>query len=970
MNVTELLAELSQRNIKLSVDGDREKLNISAPKGSLTPALRDSLAESKAEILAFLKAGNTTAPLSLNITELLAELSQRNIKLSIDDRGQLNIRAPKGALTPDLRESLTENKAEILVFLQKANASATPQLVPIERGQSLPLSLNQERLWSLERLLSDNSSHNLPIAFWIKGNLNQKAMVEAIAEIVRRHEVLRTTFTQKDGEPIPVILSELNWQLPVIDLQELPSENKRSQAEKIAQEAAKEQFDLSQAPLWCAKLLCLAPDDHVFVLSMHHIVSDGWSLSVFLKELSAIYDALSAGKPSPLPELPIQYVDFAQWQRRSLTDAFLSPQLDRWQELLDENLVPLQLPTDRPQSVSQSYKGEHHAFTFPTDLSQDIKSCATQEGVTLYVMLLAGWQTLLYLYTGQEDLIICSPIAGRNQPETEGAIGYFNNILPMRTKIAVNPTFKELLSQIRQFTNTAYANQDVPFQKLATLPNVMRTPLSRALLALQPPPSEALKLAGLSIDSLHIYRETIDFDLPLFLEDTGDNLAGVLYYKTDLFNADTIAEMVGNFSDLMANLVANPQQKLSELPKFGSDRPLLAATEAEKPAFVAPRDEIELKLAKIWEKVLNTKPISVKDNFFTHLSGSSLIAVTLFAQIEKAFQRNLPLAALIQAPTIEQLAGILRQEGLSNSWSSLVPIQPLGSKPPFFCIHAKGGNVLTYTDISRYLGIDQPVYGLQAQGIDGRGSFHNSIDEMASHYLNEIFTVQPEGPYFLGGLSGGGVIAFEMAQRIIAKGEKVAFLGLFDTYEPEYGNMRSQADREYRQARAKNVGGILHKSKWYRHRVQNVVQFFRVCNHLLHLKGEERESFLNEKVAGLQKKLQNQRDAIAYKFNPRKDIPLPYPMREAAINRVIVRSVRSYVSKLYPGKITLFRADATIFLSEDGPDNDEVGWTKVASGGLEIYHVPGAHNTLLAEPHVRTLAPILIECLDRAQKLE
>ncbi|PSB01284.1 condensation domain-containing protein [Merismopedia glauca] len=907
----------------------------------------------------------------MNVNELLAELSQRNVKLSVDsDSGQLNIRAPKGVLTKELRDSLTESKAEILAFLQTAKTSATPQLVPIERSHSLPLSWTQERLWFLDRLLSDNSCHNLPIAFRIKGLLNQKVMTEAIAEIIRRHEILRTAFIEKDGEPVPVISSDLGWQLPIIDLQTMPPEAREAQAQKIAQEAAQHQFNLSEAPLWSAKLLCLAPDDHVFVLSMHHIVSDGWSLSVFLRELSAIYDAFAAGKPSPLPELPVQYVDFAAWQRRSFTDELLNPQLDCWQELLDGDLVPLQLPTDRPQSASQSYHGEHYEFSFSGNLSQEIKSFAAKEGITLYVMLLAGWQTLFHLYTGQEDLIICSPIAGRNQPETEGAIGYFNNILPMRTKIAGELTFRELLGQIRQFTNVAYANQDVPFQKLATLPNVMRTPLSRALLALQPPPSEALKLAGLAIAPLHIYRGTIDFDLPLFMEDTGENLAGVLYYKTDLFDASTISEIVANFQDLMGKLVANPEQKISDLLKLGSDRAFSTLADVEKPKFFAPRDEIELKLAKIWEKALNIKPIGIRDHFFNNLGGSSLIAVSLFAQIEKAFQRNLPLAVLIQAPTIEQLAGILRQEGLSNSWSSLVPIQPLGSKPPIFFIHAKGGNILTYVDISRYLGVDQPVYGLQAQGIDGRGSFHNSIEEMASHYLKEILSLQPEGPYFLGGLSGGGVIAFEMAQRLIAQGQKVAFLALFDTYNPEYGQMRALADKKYRQQQVGNVNGILHKSKWYRHQVQNLKQFFRIIKHLLQLKGQEKVSFLTEKVDKLKNKIENQLDVIAYKLNPRRNAPLPYPIREAAINQVIVRSVRSYISKPYAGKITLFRANASIYTSSEGLDNDEVGWTKVAGGGLEIHKVPGEHNTLLAEPHVRTLAPILINCLDEAQKLD
>lgn len=902
----------------------------------------------------------------MNVTELLAELSQRNVKLSVDS-GQLNIRAPKGVLTKELRDSLTESKAEILAFLQAANASTTPQLVPIERTDTLSLSLTQERLWQLEKLLSDNSSHNLPVAFRINGNLDVAVLEKAIAQMVRRHEVLRASFIEKDGESVSVIASDLDWHLPVIDLQDLPPAEREEKAKAIAQAAAKHQFKLSEAPIWFAKLVCLAPDECVLILVMHHIVSDGWSLSVFLKEVGAIYEALLAGKSSPLPALPVQYVDFAAWQRRSLTDEFLSPQLDRWQELLEGDLVPLQLPTDRPQSASQSYKGGHYEFNFPADLTQDIKAFTSKEGITLYILLLAGYQALLHLYTGQEDLIVSSPIAGRNQPEIEGAIGYFNNILPMRAKIAANMTFKELLQQIGKYTSVAYANQDVPFQRLATLPNMMRTPLSRGLLALQPPPGEALKLSGLAVSPLHIYRETIDFDLPLFLEDRGENIGGTAYYKIDLFDSSTVAQLVADYQDLLAKVVANPDVEISSLPKYGSDRDFSGSQEAEKPEFVAPRDEIEIKLATIWEKTLKVQPIGIKDHFFNNLGGSSILAVSLFAQIEKVFQRNLPLAALIQAPTIEQLANVLRQDGTSNSWSSLVPIQPLGSKPAIFFIHAKGGNILTYVDIARYLGSDQPVYGLQALGIDGKGKFHNSLEEMASHYLQEILSLQPHGPYFLGGLSGGGVIAFEIGQRLLKKGEKVAFLGLFDTYSPEYGRERAVADRKYRASHAKDVSMALSNIRRYRKFTQSLKRVFSVLQELIQLKGEARATFLSLKVERFKDNLGRQLDLLSYKLNPRRDAPLPYPLREAAINRVVVSSVRNYVSQPYTGKITLFRADATIYMSEDGPDSDDVGWNQFATGGLEIHKVPGDHNTVLAEPHVRTLAPILIRCLEEAQ---
>jgi thioesterase domain-containing protein/acyl carrier protein len=912
----------------------------------------------------------------MTLDELFAELSQRGVKLWVDGE-RLGIRAPKGVLTTELRDSLAERKAEILAFLQQANAATNtqlPPLLPVTRDGNLPLSLAQERLWFLEQLTPGTSVYNLVLAFRLTGSLNQTAMEQSLREIVRRQEILRTSFPAVDGQPIPIISPESSLRLPVIDLRELPTSERDAQAQRLANEEARQPFDLAQEPLWRVKLLCLAEEEHLFVLTLHHIISDGWSFSVFLRELTELYKAFAAGEPSPLPELPIQYADFASWQRQWLQGERLESQLNYWKQQLSGNVPPLQLPTARPYSTAQTYQGARQSLVLPKNLTDELKSLSQREGVTLFITLMAGFQTLLHRYTGQEDIILCSPVVGRNQSETEGLIGYFNNILVMRTDLSGNPSFRELLSRVRRVATEAYEHQDVPLQQIAELPNLIRTPLSRGMFALQNAPSDALKLPGIMVTPFDVHNGTANFDLSLSMEETGETVTGVLNYKSDLFNVATITEMLENFQFLLETIITNPEQQLSSLPLLTKTEPhqscdnndnAASLQKASPETFIAPRNQLERQLTKIWENVLEIQPIGVRDNFFD-LGGHSMLAVRLFAQIEKIHGKNLPLATLFQASTVEQLANLLRQDEASISWSSLVPIQPDGSKPPLFCIHAVGGNVLTYVALSHHLGSDQPVYGLQAQGIDGKGAFHTSIEEMATHYVKEIRTFQPTGPYMLAGLSGGGVIAFEMAQQLVAQGQKVAVLAFFDTLSPKYIKDTGKAEKEYRKKHGQATGSIFRKNKWLRKRRGQWRRALRGLSHFLHLEPKDKLPYLVNRAKKFKQNAKYSIELMTYKLNPRPGQPLPYRLRESAITQALKNAVRNYVEQVYPGKVTLFRATELRYRASGELDNDELGWDEFAGGGLEIHKVPGNHSNIVAEPNVQVLAPILKDCIDRA----
>jgi amino acid adenylation domain-containing protein len=443
-------------------------------------------------------------------------------------------------------------------------------LQPVSRDGILPLSFAQERLWFLEQLEPDSAVNNLSVACRLVGVLDIGALERSLNEIVRRHEVLRATFPSVEGQPIQAIAAELTLKLPVIDLTGVPPAQQEKEVQRQTREAAQQPFDLMQGPLLRVKLLKLTEVEHVLVLVMHHIVFDGWSFNLFMRELSVLYEAFSNGKPSPLTELPLQYADFAIWQRQWLQGEVLKPHLDYWKRQLGGILPVLQLPTDRPRPPVQTYRGASQSLELPQTLAEALKSLSQQEGVTLFMTLLAAWQTLLYRYSGHEDIIVGIPIAGRNQVETEGLIGFFVNTLAIRTNLSGNPSFRQLLSRVREVALGAYTHQDLPFEKLveALQPerDLSHSPLFQVAFVLQNFPKSSKELSGLSINSLNVDSGTAKFDLTLFMWETEPGLKALVEYNSDLFDAATITRMLSHFQTLLEGMAANPEQSIAKLP--------------------------------------------------------------------------------------------------------------------------------------------------------------------------------------------------------------------------------------------------------------------------------------------------------------------------------------------------------------------------------------------------------------------
>jgi aspartate racemase len=1392
----------------------------------------------------------------LSTVEFLLQLRSLNVTLSAaGDR--LRCSAPTGVLTADLQNELAARKMELLSFLKSASLatrSQPPTIVRVTRDGELPLSFAQLRLWLLDRLDPNTATYNVPSCFRLKGKFSLAAFEQSLTEIVRRHEALRTCFRAVEGRPVQQIAAPAPFHVSVVDLKGLPEPVREEEVARLALDGARQPFDLGKAPLMRATLFKLAAKEQVLLLNMHHIAFDGWSWGVFERELTALYKAFLNGKPSPLPELSIQYADFAAWQREWLQAEVLHAQLDYWKEKLSGSLPVLDLPTDHPRPGLQTFNGSTVSSMLSPKLTQGLKTLSRREGVTLFVTLLAAFQVLLQRYTGQEDLLVGTPIANRNRAETEGLIGLFMNTLVMRSDLSGALTFRELLGRVQETALGAYAHQDLPFEKLVEELNpprdLGRSPIFQVLLSLLNTPMQPLELSGLELRRMKADSGTSKFDLSLYATEIPEGLRCAFEYNTDLFNADRIERMLGHFQVLLEGVVAHPERRLSNLPMLtesekhrllvefnqtqadvprgkcihdllekqaertpervalagpgltkasasqvsltyaelnqranelayylrslgvgpgvlvavcmertvemvvgllavlkagGAYVPLDPAYPPERLAFIleetqapvvltqqslaallpshqarivclddpnlqveiqklagddfrfsrnpqdpshlayvlytsgstgkpkgveichravvnflnsmrevpgikaedtllsvttlsfdifglevwlplitgakvviapeevardgrelaalmrrsgatvmqatpftwrlllesgwegnahlkilcggeawpaqlaeqllpkcaslwnmygptettiwsavhavekgkqvligppiantqfyvvdghlqpvpvgvpgelliggeglargylnraeltaekfvanpfssdagsrlyrtgdlvryradgtleflgrtdqqvkirgfrieleeienvlrkhsgvaeavvvvredggnqrvvayvvpsaesdgrpaelrdflkaqlpvymvptayvmleklpltpngkvdrkalpppeattieapsgsgAARDTLEQLLAQLWKRILGVRHVGLGDDFFD-LGGHSLAAVRLFSEIEKLTGKRLPLATLFQASTVGELAEILRKDGWSPNWSSLVPINPGGFQLPLFLVHGAEGNVLLYRQLARYLGPDQPVYGFQSQGLNGDGGFHTSIEEMASHYVRELVALQPSGPYRLGGYCLGGAIALEMAQQLQAQGERVVLVAMLDTYN----------------------NNIVPRSK------PRALKFLRLLQNVwfhganFYLAGnKDRWNFVREKwdvaLARFGIRLRALYHALHVGSSPKKQNSYPHLL----VKRVNDQAASRYVPRPYSGRVVVIQPKANFL----GLDDPSLGWGEVVNDGLEVRKIPVYPKGMLIEPFVRMLA--------------
>ncbi|HLJ17370.1 MAG TPA: alpha/beta fold hydrolase [Bryobacteraceae bacterium] len=815
----------------------------------------------------------------------------------------------------------------------------------------MPASLAQHRYWLLEQFASGKVLLHLPASVRIRGTLDVSLVERALEALARRYEILRTTFIFEDERLWQVISPEGSIPLSVTSLAHLPDLEREAEALHLLREQARRPFDLAAGPLARATLYQLDAHDHVLLLDVHHIISDGWSQGLLQRQLWQIYAAFASGEKSSLPELKLQYADFAQWQQDSLAGDGFRPDLEYWKDRLRSPLPVLNLPSNRPFGHRGSTASGVETLALPLGLGPSLHSFCKRESVTAFTVMLACFKALLFHHSGQTDILVGSPIANRTE-ETEGLIGPFSGQIALRSSLTGDPSFRNLIARVMDVTLDAFSHNGIPFERVLETIDVQcrggRNPIFQFYFYYQTAFLQAQEIAGLTIRPLSTVSQGTNCDLQIGFVERPEGLRAILEYNADLFDGSTMRRLLDQFVVLLESGLASPEKPLSQLLFALRAMPLIEAGEsvslapdsgagpcmpasdltAARRTYVPARNESEARLVAIWEDLLGVRPVGVTDDFFD-MNGRSVLALQLFQKIKGIWGKNLPLSTLFQAPTIARLAELL-QGGQAPAWSSIVSIQAGGSKPPLYLISGLGGNVVRFHALARYLGPDQPVYALQPPGLDGQRPFLTNLEDMAAHYIAEIRKAQPSGPYHLAGYSFGGLVTHEMACQLLTHGEEPGLVALLDTREPGYAK------------KIRQTLPLRDRMRQARHRLHGL------------LSGDRRMDDIN-------RILQKRTSQVAYRVH--RALGRPLPQAVGTIEDINTFAATHHRAKVYRGRLTVLRSP--VHALEAGYD-PALGWGKL-SDELDLYEIPGDHHDITAEPHVRILAERLALCLENAR---
>ncbi|HKR13656.1 MAG TPA: condensation domain-containing protein, partial [Pyrinomonadaceae bacterium] len=518
----------------------------------------------------------------MTTVELLTKFRSLDVKLWIDGE-QLRYSAAKGVMTPELRAELVASKEQILGILRAAAAVedlTAPPIEPADRTGDLPLSFAQQRLWFLDQLVAESPLYNIPLAVQLNGSLDLEALNRALDELIRRHEGLRTCFMDRDGLSIQMVLPPAPVELEVEDLTTVAEEERRARLWQLLNAEAQRPFDLATGPLLRVRMFRLDAEVHVLAATMHHIISDEWSVGIMRREISALYAAFSSGPfsselASPLPQLRLQYADYAVWQRQRLQGETLERELRYWRQQLAGVPAVIEMPTDRARPAIQTHRGAYQRVRIDAATTRRLKELGRRQNATLFMTVLAGFQALLSRWSGTTDVVVGTSVAGRTQGQTESVIGFFVNLLALRTDLSGNPSFGELLGRVREVCLGAYAHQEVPFDKLVDELGVerdlSRTPLFQVMVSWIKAADEEFEMSGLRISSVERSDEideivTAKFDLLLMLNEEKEEIAGTFEYNADLYDAETIERLARQLERVMAAVAGAEQCRVGELP--------------------------------------------------------------------------------------------------------------------------------------------------------------------------------------------------------------------------------------------------------------------------------------------------------------------------------------------------------------------------------------------------------------------
>jgi non-ribosomal peptide synthetase component F/thioesterase domain-containing protein/acyl carrier protein len=821
----------------------------------------------------------------------------------------------------------------------ESNESPTAATVVSDKTASdelytLPASVVQQRFWLLAKLDPSGSKFHMRATVRLTGSLSQDALERAFQSLVERHEILRTTFAEQDGRLVQVIANQKSLSFQAITLAEIPEVEREDRLQELLLEEARHPFDLQNGPLFRACLFRLRSDNHVLIITIHHIIADGWSQRVVQNELWSMYEAYASGRSASLPPLTIQYADFAAWQDEWLHSPEANQHLQYWLKRLVGPLKILDFPTDHPPALRVSSNGGIEFLSVPEDLMRALKKLSKSEGVTMFTLALACFAIIIFRCSNQTDMVIGSPLANR-RPETEPLIGPFAGPVPFRINLADNPTLHDVIRRVSEVSLEALDHSDLPFEALLNQLRVHsvngRTALFQFYFLYQTAFLQPHVLPDLAITPMPTFSVGTPFELQLSMIERQDEVRINLEYNADLFESGTIKTLLQYYETLLQAIVSDLDQRVADLaaPSIrGYFRASPSATEATG-RYLAPRTDEEVKLAEIWKSILKVPTVGVRDNFF-ELGGHSLLAAQLVSQVEAQFGVAIDLSLLIVAPTIEQLAAKLRQSLKDRSQqgrSHIVVVREAGDKFPLFCIHGGGGHLLDYRDMIETLPDDQPIYGLRASDVNE--AYPETVEELAEQYLLEIQGVQPHGPYQICGLSFGGLVAFEIARRLAERGERVGFIALFDTGNWAYyrnlpAEKMAQFRRTYMRDRLKKYG-----------------------RNLIHGRFDDLR-------ADAQQFVTSRLNAVLWKLSQRFCRLMGLPVPKFVRSNIVVFSAvgRNYVPKTYPGRLLLYRAEGRT--AEYG-DDLTLGWSDIAREGVMVHQVPGSHLSIMRRPNVDRL---------------
>ncbi len=665
-----------------------------------------------------------------------------------------------------------------------------------------PASLAQQRLWFLDQLRAGNAAYNVHLGMWLRGPLDLAALQCSVQEMVNRHDSLRTSFRIEHQKLQQVVESTCRVTIPITDLTGVADPT--AEAYQLARREVQEPFDLSKAPLFRVCLFRATPVDHVFLFTMHHIITDAWSVQIFAKEFEQLYNAFSRGETSPLPALPIRYGDFAEWQVEWFQTNEVQQQLAYWRNKLKGAPALLELPTDAPRPPEQTFEGAVEVAAIPQDIVEGIEHVASRCQVTPFMVQLAAFKVLLYRYAQQDDVVVGIPVAGRNRVETEGLIGFFVNTLVLRDDLGGNPRFTDLIAQVRETILGAFSNVDVPFEKiveeLQPERNLSYNPLFQIMFATLKSAVRSHKFADLTAFPYVVSGEKSIFDLSMTLiEDVDRKWWAQVEYNTNLFRQERISRMLSDYASVLAGIVSDPNSHILSLPLPS----LPAATDHLKPTVVGkgkrerqkvtssasirrasgPLDQDQELLVEIWKEVLGLAEVGIRDSFFD-VGGHSLLAVRLVAEIREITGRQIPVSAIFRAPTIEAFAPLLRENLDDQPDPVLLKLQEGDGIVPFFAIAAPGVDTFGLSLLARHMGSNQSVYKVQGHApvVWGRPFTKPELRTLAQEYVAALRSVQPHGPYCLGGMCGGVLIAQEVILELESMQEEVGVFSIFDTW--------------------------------------------------------------------------------------------------------------------------------------------------------------------------------------------